>query len=184
MINSITIQGNLTRDAEIRTTQAGGVIGNLSIAVNDRRRSKEGEWEERPSFFDAKLFGPRAEKLSPYLTKGKRVTIQGKLRQDRWDDKETGQPRSAVYIVVDELEFASSRNAGSEQARGTQAQQQAPAPVYVQQPQAGPEPIEVVAEYIEGDAAGNPGEYVEDAYAESPAEVTEFTYQEIPGWGR
>ncbi len=115
MINTVALQGNLTRDAEIRYTQTGFAVGKFTVAVNDRRKnSQTGQWEDDPSFIDVKLLGPRAEKLAPYLTKGKRVTVQGKLKQERWEDRKSGQARSYLYVLVDELEFASSRNSGAE----------------------------------------------------------------------
>ena len=117
MINSVTLAGNLTRDIELRSTANGYTIGYLSIAVNDRRKSKAtGEWEDVPYFFDAKLLGTRAEKLAGALTKGAHIVIQGKLEQERWDDKETGAKRSRNYIVIDELSLGAKRDSGVQPA--------------------------------------------------------------------
>ena len=86
-INRVMISGNLTRDAEIRSTQSGmAILG----------------------FVDCTMFGTRGEKLQPYLTKGTKVAIEGKLRYSSWE--RDGQRRSKLEVIVDELEFMSSRN--------------------------------------------------------------------------
>ena len=102
------ITGNLTRDAELRTTQAGMFVLNLGVAVNDRRRNANGEWEDRPVFVDCVMFGTRAEKIAPYLVKGTKVAVEGRLRYSSWEDKASGQKRSKLDVAVDEIEFMSS----------------------------------------------------------------------------
>ena len=84
-INRVVISGNLTRDAELRQTQSGSSILAFGVAVNDRRKnSQTGEWEDYPNYIDCTMFGPRAEKLAQYLTKGLKVAIEGKLRYSSW----------------------------------------------------------------------------------------------------
>ena len=107
-INRVMISGNLTRDAEIRSTQSGMAILGFGVAVNDRRKNQQtGEWEDYPNFVDCTVFGARAEKLQPYLTKGTKVAIEGKLRYSSWE--RDGQRRSKLSVIVDYLEFMSSR---------------------------------------------------------------------------
>lgn len=113
-INRVAISGNLTRDAELRTTQSGMSILDFGVAVNDRRKNQRtGEWEDCPNFVDCTVFGARAEKLQPYLAKGSKVAIEGKLRYRSWESG--GQRRSKLDVIVDDLEFMSSRrdDAGS-----------------------------------------------------------------------
>ena len=111
-INRVAISGNLTRDAELRTTQGGTSILDFGVAVNDRRKNQRtGEWEDYPNFVDCTVFGARGEKLQPYLTKGTKVAIEGKLRYSSWE--RDGQRRSKLGVIVDDLEFMSSRHAGS-----------------------------------------------------------------------
>ena len=113
-INRVAISGNLTRDAELRTTQSGMSILDFGVAVNDRRKNQQtGEWEDCPNFVDCTVFGTRAEKLQPYLTKGSKVALEGKLRYSSWESG--GQRRSKLGVIVDDLEFMSSRrdDAGS-----------------------------------------------------------------------
>lgn len=113
-INRVAISGNLTRDAELRTTQSGMSILDFGVAVNDRRKNQRtGEWEDCPNFVDCTVFGARAEKLQPYLAKGSKVALEGKLRYSSWESG--GQRRSKLGVIVDDLEFMSSRrdDAGS-----------------------------------------------------------------------
>lgn len=103
-INSVLLTGNLTRDMELSYTQGGTAVGKFALAVN--RSVKRGEeWVDKVSFFDAVLFGKAAESLKQYLTKGKPITIEGSLEQDRWKDKETGKTRSAVHVIVEHIKL-------------------------------------------------------------------------------
>lgn len=109
-INRVNISGNLTRDPELRVTGTGTQILSFGVAVNDRRRNPQtGEWEDYPNFVDCVLFGARADALSRYLSKGTKVAVEGKLRYSSWESKEGGR-RSKLEVVVDEVEFLSSRN--------------------------------------------------------------------------
>ena len=102
-INRVCISGNLARDAE----QHGGMCA-LTVAVNRRERGADGEWTDVASFIDCKILGQRAAKLAGYLTKGTKVAIEGSLRQERWETSD-GQKRSALRVIVDEIEFMSAR---------------------------------------------------------------------------
>lgn len=108
-INRVIISGNLTRDPELRNTQSGMAVLSFGVAVNDRRKNPTtGEWEDYPNFVDCTMFGARADSLSRYLSKGTKVSIEGKLRWSQWE--RDGQKRSKLEVIVDELEFMSSRN--------------------------------------------------------------------------
>ena len=108
-INRVIISGNLTRDPELRNTQSGMAVLSFGVAVNDRRKNPStGEWEDYPNFVDCTMFGARADSLSRYLSKGTKVSIEGKLRWSQWE--RDGQKRSKLEVIVDELEFMSSRN--------------------------------------------------------------------------
>lgn len=108
-INKVIISGNLTRDPELRQTAGGLPVLGFGVAVNDRRRNQQtGEWEDYPNFIDCTMFGARAESLSRFLSKGTKVAIEGKLRWSQWE--RDGQKRSKIEVIVDELEFMSSRN--------------------------------------------------------------------------
>lgn len=106
-INTVTISGNLTRNAELRTTQGGMEILGFSVAVNDRWKNAAGEWEDRPNFIDCTMFGKRAAAIEPYMTRGSKVAVLGKLRWSQWE--KDGEKRSKVEVIVDEVEFMSGR---------------------------------------------------------------------------
>ena len=110
-INRVIISGNLTRDPELRRTQSGMAILSLGVAVNDRRKnSQTGEWEDYVNFVDCTMFGNRAESVSRYLSKGQKVAIDGKLHYSSWE--RDGQKRSKLEVIVDDLEFMSSKSGG------------------------------------------------------------------------
>ena len=133
-INRVIISGNLTRDPELRSTQSGMDVLSFGVAGNDRRRNPQtNEWEDYPNFVDCTMFGNRARSLAQYLSKGTKVSIEGKLRWSQWE--RDGQKRSKLEVIVDELEFMSSRNSNGGapsyggDAYGNQGYS-APAPAY------------------------------------------------------
>lgn len=128
-INKTMLAGNITRDAELKALTGKPSVLNFSIAVNSgHKNAQTGEFEERVDFFDCVMFGTRAEGIAPYMTKGTKLAIAGRLRQDRWTDKETGQNRSRVNILVDDVEFMSSRNKNDMDTQQPVSQQQAVVP--------------------------------------------------------
>ena len=126
-INRVIISGNLTRDPELRSTASGMPVLGFGVAVNDRRRNQQtGEWEDYPNFIDCTMFGARAESVSRFLSKGSKVAIEGKLRWSQWERE--GQKRSKIEVIVDEIEFMTSRNdSGMRSAAPMQSAAPAPA---------------------------------------------------------
>ena len=125
-LNTVSIGGNLCRDAELRATASGMAVLTFSVAVNESRKNQQtGEWEDYPNFIDCTMFGARAESLSRYLNKGTKVSIEGKLRWSQWE--RDGQKRSKIEVIVDELEFMSSRNDSSSYGGGHTGGYSAPA---------------------------------------------------------
>jgi single-strand DNA-binding protein len=98
-INQVILMGRLTRDPEARTTSTGKNITSFSIAVD--RGGQEGATD----FFDVTAWEKLGELVSQYLSKGRRCLVQGRLRQDSWDDKETGKKRSKVEVVATDVTF-------------------------------------------------------------------------------
>lgn len=141
-INRVAITGNLTRDPEMTATQSGTQILRVGVAVNDRVKNQATQqWEDRPNFIDCVMFGNRAQGVAPYLHKGSKVSIEGKLRWSQRQDRDTGKNRSKIEVVVDEIELMQqSQQQGYQQP---QAHQQAPqtyqAPTYQQAPQPAPQ---------------------------------------------
>lgn len=112
-INRVCISGNLTRDPEMRSTSSGMAIMQLRMAVNDRRKNPQsGEWEDAPNYVGVVVFGQRAESLSRFLSKGSKIIVDGKLRWSEWDDKTSGEKRSKLEVVADDIDFASGRGEG------------------------------------------------------------------------
>jgi single-strand DNA-binding protein len=114
--NRIILMGNLTRDPEVKQSQSGTYIVRAGLAVNERMPDGQGGWKEEASFFDCVIFGKRGEAFSRFMKKGRTVLIEGKLRQSRWQDRETGQNRSKIEVIVDDWNFAGGR--GDEQGGG------------------------------------------------------------------
>lgn len=98
-INQVILMGRLTRDPETRTTPSGKSVTSFSIAV-DRQTQ-----DDQADFFDVTAWEKLGDLVSQYLSKGRRCLVQGRLRQDSWDDKETGKKRSRVDVVATDVTF-------------------------------------------------------------------------------
>jgi single-strand DNA-binding protein len=103
-INRVIITGNLTKDPEMGALNSGTSVCSLRIACNGRRRNTEGNWEDQPNYFDVTVWGAQGENCSKYLSKGRGVAIDGRLRWREWTSPE-GQTRQAVDIVADTVQF-------------------------------------------------------------------------------
>jgi single-strand DNA-binding protein len=113
----VVLIGNLTRDPELRSTQSGLSVGSFSVAVNGREKRGD-SWEDYVSFYDVTVFGKQAENANQYLSKGSPVAIDGRLRQDRWENND-GQKRSAVKVIAETVNFLPS---GERQGNGSKSQ--------------------------------------------------------------
>lgn len=103
-MNVVVISGNLTRDPEIKSTTGGASVLNFSVAVNDRRKNNQtGEWENVPNYIDCVMFGQRADSLGKILTKGMKVTVNGKLSYSSWE--RDGQRRSRIEVFANDVEL-------------------------------------------------------------------------------
>ena len=103
--NQVLLIGNLTRDPELRYTPKGMAIAKFGLAVNRTWKTETGESKEEVTFIDIDAFGRQAETIGQYLKKGRPVFIQGRLRLDQWDDKQTGQKRSKLGVVLENFQF-------------------------------------------------------------------------------
>ena len=122
-INRVTIMGNLTRDAELRKKGDATSVLTFGLAINEKKKDSEtGEYVDAPVFVDCALFGARAEALAPYLTKGKKVSVDGRLRYHSWMKNE--EKRHALSVLVTDIEFADSKGAGKDtvSAKGQSAE--------------------------------------------------------------
>lgn len=122
-INRVTIMGNLTRDAELRKKGDATSVLTFGLAINEKKKDSEtGEYVDAPVFVDCALFGARAEALAPYLTKGKKVSVDGRLRYHSWMKNE--EKRHALSVLVTDIEFADSKGVGKDtvSAKGQSAE--------------------------------------------------------------
>jgi single-strand DNA-binding protein len=110
--NKVILVGNLTRDPELRYTPKGLAIAKIGLAVNRTWKSETGEAKEEVTFVDIDAFGKQAETIGQYLKKGRPILIEGRLRLDQWDDKQTGQKRSRLGVVLENFQFLDSGNRG------------------------------------------------------------------------
>src|SRR5574344_1116982 len=108
-INCVFLVGRLTRESELRYTNAGTAVSRFSLAVNRRKRTGD-KWEDEVSFIDCVLWGKQAESLNPYLEQGKQICVSGELRQNRWE--QDGQSRSKIEVVVNNIELVGSASSG------------------------------------------------------------------------
>ncbi|MEO6858735.1 MAG: single-stranded DNA-binding protein [Solirubrobacteraceae bacterium] len=110
-INRVTITGNLTRDPELSTLPTSGTtVCSLRVACNGRRKNSEsGQWEDQPNYFDVTVWGAQGENCSRYLSKGRPVAIDGRLRWREWTTQE-GQKRQAVDIIAETVQFLGGRD--------------------------------------------------------------------------
>ena len=112
-INSVVITGNLTRDPELRSLPSGTSVCDMRIAVNTRRKNgATGEWEDKPNYFDVKVWGAQGENCHRFLAKGRPVGVQGRLEWREWETQD-GQKRQAVDIIADSVQFLGSRDEAS-----------------------------------------------------------------------
>ena len=102
--NKITIIGRLGRDPELRYTPQGDAVCDFSVAVNDRKRDKGGEWQDITTWFRVTFWRKQAENASKYLTKGRQVFVEGRLQVDEWTDRD-GKNRHTLTIQGTELQF-------------------------------------------------------------------------------
>ena len=105
-INHVTLVGRLTRDAELKYTNSGQPVTNISIAINQRRK-RDDQWVDEAHFFDAVIWGRTAEALTPYLVKGKQIGLEGQLRQNKWE--QDGKTRSRVEIFATNVQLLGGR---------------------------------------------------------------------------
>ena len=112
--NKITLIGHLGRDPELRYTPQGDAVADFSMATNDRKRDKSGEFQDTTTWFKVTLWRKLAENASKYLTKGSHVYIEGRLQVEEWTDRENNK-RFSLVVQASEMQFLSGRseNTGS-----------------------------------------------------------------------
>ena len=112
--NKVFLMGNLTRDIELKHTPSDQSVATIGVAVNRRYTTKDGEKREDTTFVDCEAWGRTAEVMSQYLSKGRGVFIEGRLKLDQWEDKETGKNRSKLLVVIENFQFVDSKGGGGD----------------------------------------------------------------------
>src|ERR1041385_6566729 len=141
--NKVILAGNLTRDPEVRYTPKGAAIAKLGLAINRTWKTETGETKEEVTFVDVDAFGRTAEVISQYLKKGRPILVEGRLKLDQWDDKQTGQKRSRLGVVLEGFQFLDSgRGDGSGGGRSGPSSAPPSAPSSPDAPPEGPAPEE------------------------------------------
>ena len=134
--NRVVLMGNLTRDPEVRYTTGGTAVTDVSLAINRYRTDKNTNQRiEETTFVEVTLWGRTAEIAGEYLGKGRPVLIEGRLQQDQWEDKETGQKRTKLKVVGESMQLLSGRDGGG---GGGSAPQSSAAPPQSAPPQSPP----------------------------------------------
>ena len=110
--NKVMLMGNLTRDPELKYTPKGTAIADIGLAVNRTYTTDSGEKREEVTFIDVTLWGRVAEIVGEYCKKGRPLFVEGRLQLDTWDDKQTGQKRSKLKVVGENIQLLGSREGG------------------------------------------------------------------------
>lgn len=118
-LNKVMLIGNLTRDPELRVTPKGTAICTFSLAINRKFKTESGGDQEEVTYVDLEAWGKAGENISKYVTKGRPLFVEGRLKLDQWEDKNTHEKRSKMKVVVENFQFLGSAR---------DAQQSAPAP--------------------------------------------------------
>ena len=110
--NKVILAGNLTRDPELRYTPKGTAVAKIGMAVNRSWKNEAGETKEEVTFVDVDAFGRQAEVIGQYMKKGRPLLVEGRLKLDTWEDKNTHQKVSKLKVVLESFSFLDSRGEG------------------------------------------------------------------------
>lgn len=136
--NKVILLGNLTRDPELRYTPKGTAVARIGLAVNRRWTGEDGQQKEEVTFIDIDAFGKQAELISQYLKKGRALFVEGRLRLDQWEDKQTQQKKSKLGVVLESFQFVDGPRGGDAPGGGGPPSPGAPAPRPPSRPSSAP----------------------------------------------
>jgi len=143
-LNKVLLMGNLTRDPELRVTPKGTPICQFALAINRKFKMESGESREEVIYVDVEAWGKQGETIAKYVTKGRPLFVEGRLRLDQWEDKNTKEKRSRMKVVLEAFEFlgdgrgGGGGGAGGGDAPGGSFERNSPSP---RSAQASPAPI-------------------------------------------
>lgn len=124
-LNRWTGLGNLGRDPEIKSTGGGTLVANFSIACSERFKDSAGEWKDRTEWVSCVAFGRTAEIVRDYVKKGSKLYVEGRIKTDSWDDRQSGAKRYKTYVAVDEVLLLDRAEGGQRPAARSQAPESA-----------------------------------------------------------
>ena len=149
-LNKVFLIGNLTRDPELRVTPKGTAVCQFGLAVNRQYKDESGATRDETAFIDIEAWGKQGELCSKYLQKGSLAFIEGRLKFDSWEDKQSGQKRSKLKVVLDNVSGAGASGAG-EAAAGSGAVDEPPAEPNVPPPRTAAKPAPGGDKHVEDD---------------------------------
>ena len=118
MVNKVILIGNLGRDPEVRSTQDGQQVANFSIATNRKWKDRQGNRQEQTEWHNIICWGRLAEIAGQYLTRGKKVYIEGRLQTSSWEDKQSGEKKYRAEVVCESMQMLGGRGGDDEQQGG------------------------------------------------------------------
>ncbi|MCR6656026.1 MAG: single-stranded DNA-binding protein [Opitutus sp.] len=124
--NKVYLIGNLTRDPELRVTPKGTAICQFGLAVNRQFKDESGATRDETTFVDIEAWGRQGETISKYCTKGRPLFVEGRLKLDQWEDKQSGQKRSKLKVVLEGFQFLGGREGGAPGGGGENFDQSTP----------------------------------------------------------
>ncbi len=138
MVNRVILVGNLGKDPEVRYTSGGQAVANLRIATSRSWTDKQsGQKKEETEWHDVEVWGKQAEQCGEYLAKGRQVYVEGRLKTDKWQDKQTNQERSKVKVVAENVRFLGGGGGGRGAGGRPQGHEEGP-PGGFEEPDSGP----------------------------------------------
>lgn len=126
--NKVILAGNVTRDPEVRYTPKGTAVTKIGLAINRNWKTETGEMKEEVTFVDIDAFGRQAEVIGQYIKKGRPLLVEGRLKLDQWEDKNTHQKQSKLKVVLESFSFLDSRGGADSNAPGDASRSRAATP--------------------------------------------------------
>src|SRR5580658_40639 len=138
--NKVILAGNLTRDPELRYTPKGSAVAKIGLAVNRTWKNEAGENKEEVTFIDIEAWGRQAEVIAQYMRKGRPLLVEGRLKLDTWEDKNTHQKQSKLKVVLETFSFIDSKGTDAGPASGEAPRRPAPPGKPAEPPEGGEAP--------------------------------------------
>lgn len=113
-LNKVLLMGNLTRDPETKHTPKGTAVTQMSLAINRKYTTEGGDHKEEVTYVDVEAWGRLAENCAEHLSKGKQVFVEGRLKLDQWEDKNTGEKKSRLRVAADMVQFLTPRESSQQ----------------------------------------------------------------------